>query len=595
MSSKERELQLKLTIDGKEAVATVELTKVQVTQLNEELVKSGMQQPFKLLKNDLLEVNEISEEVTEGIVDFIKMNQLSEDQLQQVIQTLQKEKTQLGIGSQGYVQREKALANLNNAYNRLKTNQAVNMGMTGRATQGFTGMNMVIGQTGFLLSDLDMMFVNTRMGLMSISNNISMLVNTMGVAIAQSKTAGLSLAAMFKQALTPMNLAVLGVNAFLFVINALSKSSSSATSELNKQSDAVAKLGEKYKELAEVEQKREIEKLKKERKVALAEMEHAAGKTKKIAVEWGMGKTRIEERVIGRDEETYDAAEKKITEIDEKLKVLNGTLPVTRQKIKAIMSGTYDVSSISNVRDAVKALEKEFENVRSDAEREKFRSRIDELKELENGMRGVEETTGAIKKQSSELGILTLLWGKYVEVLSKAQKYTASPVGLAGLTMHGAIDVPVDKPVADTTTEQSGAVQLLGDVWQRTGNIMASALSRGLGLLRQTDNILQNILGSVLEIGLQMGITGLFGGLFSLFGGGAFGAGFLGALGIKGNIASPGVMNDSQLQRNLMPSPAAYGPIELSLSVDVSGRMTAEGDSLVGVYNKRMKIKKQMF
>ena len=80
--------------------------------------------------------------------------------------------------------------------------------------------------------------------------------------------------------------------------------------------------------------------------------------------------------------------------------------------------------------------------------------------------------------------------------------------------------------------------QLMGQVWQRTGNIIASELTRSLGLLKRTDNALQNILSSIAEMALQMGLLYLFNMI--LPGSGALAAGA--TAGTK--MANGGIINE---------------------------------------------------
>jgi hypothetical protein len=88
----------------------------------------------------------------------------------------------------------------------------------------FHGMNQVIGQTGFLLSDMDMFFrtndwvTNVRMGSMSVANNFSMVGQTIANATAQAKEHGMTLGQAFMTSFTGMNMFLLGLNGGMFLL-----------------------------------------------------------------------------------------------------------------------------------------------------------------------------------------------------------------------------------------------------------------------------------------------------------------------------------------------------------------------------------------
>ncbi|MBA4405698.1 hypothetical protein C0389_00320 [bacterium] len=122
----------------------------------------------------------------------------------------------------------------------------------GKTAKEFHGMNQVVGQTGFLLSDMDMFFrsndwaTNIRMGAMSVGNNFSMVAQTFANTKANAEAAGLSMKEMFKGSLSGMNAWMIGINAALFLFQVFTRFLESGTKEIKKQADEVKRLGEAY-------------------------------------------------------------------------------------------------------------------------------------------------------------------------------------------------------------------------------------------------------------------------------------------------------------------------------------------------------------
>jgi len=273
------------------------------------------------------------------------------------------------------------------------------------------------------------------------------------------------------------------------------------------------------------------------------------------------------------------------------------------------MSGTYDLSSVTNIQNAIKIIDNEFVNVRTETERKKFRDRISELKDLENSMRGATEAVvSGSRKQEERLGILTFLYGRYTDVLVEAMKAQDSgvdlgPRGLAGLSLRGPVSVP-DQSIPDTTEKQSASVQLLGQAWQRTGQIMAQSLTRGLGLLNNTNNVMQNIIGSIVEMGLQMAITGAWMGIFSLMTGGAGGfvGGFMKAFGFAdgGIVTRPtlALIGEGREAEGVFPLSklSQYAPKnnqQTNINVTVGGSFEMDGFKMRALINRVEKLEKR--
>ncbi|MEW6653845.1 MAG: hypothetical protein AB1394_10300, partial [Bacteroidota bacterium] len=179
---------------------------------------------LKEFARDLLEVGAVSKEASEGIADFIKYNNISETQLKEVIQQLRNEQTEVGALSAEHKKYEAAINNMAAATNTMRI---ASTNSTRQAGQSFYGMNQVIGQTGFMLSDMDMFFrsndwvTNVRMGTMSVANNFSMVGMSVANALRQAEEQGISWQQMLKSSLTGMNLWLLVLNGAVTTISIL--------------------------------------------------------------------------------------------------------------------------------------------------------------------------------------------------------------------------------------------------------------------------------------------------------------------------------------------------------------------------------------
>lgn len=237
----EKTIKIKLLIGDEETTAVMKLAENMFDDLVTKAAQLKASPVLQQSAKDLLDLDQVSEQATEGIADFIKYNEISEKQLLDVSEQLRAQQSVLGMGTAEYKKHQMAIENVTNAYEKVKTSQLSSAAATNHARAANGSMNSVISQTGFLLSDMDMFFVNWRMGLTSVSNNFSMVTNTIGYAINDAKMKGLSFTASLKQSLTGFNLFTLGLNAGFFVIQMLSRLISDNTKELEKNTEELEK------------------------------------------------------------------------------------------------------------------------------------------------------------------------------------------------------------------------------------------------------------------------------------------------------------------------------------------------------------------
>jgi hypothetical protein len=214
MANENQILTFKLVIDGKEATATVQIAKKDFEDLNASINKIQDRPILKQFAKDLLLVNASAEEATTGIMDFIRYNEMTEPEIQSVINTLREEQRVLSVGSAQWRTHGQAIENLSNAYQRTIAQQRAFTGASNSA-------RMAVGQFGFALGDASMIAVDFRMFLMSIGNNIPFIVQGLAQVSQEAKTANMSMGAFLKNSMDASMKMVLSANALMFALTVL--------------------------------------------------------------------------------------------------------------------------------------------------------------------------------------------------------------------------------------------------------------------------------------------------------------------------------------------------------------------------------------
>jgi hypothetical protein len=519
-----------------------------------------------------------------------------------------------------------------------KSSSALSNTGAANASREFTGMNQVIGQTGFLLSDLDMMFVNTRMGLMSISNNISMVTQTVANAANQLKGTGLTLTQAFMSALTPMNVLILTVNGVMFVLNALSHTSDNTARALDKQQDKVKELAREYENLTREQlnyQKMDVEQQLKNLETQYPNSKKFLPSFQLQRVFGGQSPFYFEDinqqKRFGDDYEKYNLLKERLSTIERTTFYLGVQeeaeirITANRAKLKDLNKENYAVivSGAKSEADAKEKLEKWIETDKKITEEKKNQKTIydqlnitteqhllTEIKHLETlkqkekseyTIAAINDKILTLKKElkkysDSEITNLerasSLLDKRYGDKTIENYIYDAqrsiddanaerAAGQRIGRLSEGKYDPNFDYLAAGSKTidEQNKvtkSAEMLGSAWNRTGSIISNSLSRGLGLLRQTDNEIQNILAGLAEMGIQM--------MFS------WGMNALGAeLGVPGLAKSKSIVGNTPISQQSSSGSVQY------LIVSVEGQLSGAGNQLNGVIERSNNVKKKYY
>lgn len=214
MPDQNQTLTFKLVIDGKEAIATIDLTKKEFEGFTDLINKTSERPLIKQFAKDLLLVEASAQEATSGIMDFINYNQMTEKEINSVISTLREEQSVLGVGSAQWVKHGQAIANLTNAYNSTVMQQKL-------FTTGSSSARMAVSQFGYALGDASMIAVDFRMFLLSIGNNLPFIAQGLSQMARDAKLANISFGDFLKNNIDGSMKLVLGVNAVMFALTVL--------------------------------------------------------------------------------------------------------------------------------------------------------------------------------------------------------------------------------------------------------------------------------------------------------------------------------------------------------------------------------------
>lgn len=499
--------------------------------------------------------------------------------------------------------------------------------------QNIGSINQLFAQTGFLLSDLDMMFVNTRMGLMSISNNISMIAQTAANARNQAKQLGISFIQAISSSINPMNMLILGINGVMFVMQMLARESDNTTSSLKRQKEEVNNLKNEYENLTLTQLKNlksEVEKelLKMTRelsekygiKSALVKT-HPVFKFADLLGIWSPGEMSKEERnryesllnqnkaldeTIAKhgyikeleaqrniwmakrkelDEEHIHAFDKVIQYYDKLIEKANDALKVEKERYTTIqdMGKVFDKIIRLELEKQYYETEKQFEN----------------LPVLENIILDPKKINlRYISLDTSKIETL-----KEEEERNSRESKLKSPRDIMKeyLSQHEQVE------------EMQNFInysQQLGYVWQRTGSIIANALSRAIIYGQKFRDIIKDLGASLLDTAIQLMVKVGLNALASELGlpvdfmasGGVINEPVygIGAKSGHGYVLGEGGEPEMVIPFSKLNSHHYYIPkiqtIRIEpIRIDISGTAVARGRDLDYNFNKRMMIKQKYY
>jgi len=402
MAETQNNIVFKLIIDGQPATATLDIVKGEFLEAGaaadqgSEIIKKGYQE----LSVEAAKYTEVTEGNVAALTQFLSTQNISADMIEKQIALLQNEAKILDINSEAWRQKMTAATNLKAAYGQM-INNTTSLNSTNQAAMpGVNNMTMAIGQFGWALGDANMFMVNARMGMMSIANNIPMVVQ----AFLQARAAaGGQVSAMqqITQALMGGGGLLLGINALMFVLQILPGLFGNTTKAMTDQKDEMKKLSDEYKKLSLTElegEKASLETLKRgyeaqrkeiesRRQIVYEQNERSGnyGKVKEIL--WGRSDDEERYKKLKEGYTKDDKFIEGIDQINEKLKNANQAILTTKENLTRVVTGKYPLDSIFNIGEAIKILDQQIEHTTDTAERkglETIRTQLDKLKKSMN-------------------------------------------------------------------------------------------------------------------------------------------------------------------------------------------------------------------
>jgi|GEM_PF-2949312 len=224
MSEQISNLTLKITLEGGQQVSqNVEVTKQQFDGLKQSIDELGRSSFLQTFAQQMLAVDVSVEEAAESVADFIKYNQLTETEIDQVTQRLRAEQQQLGLGTTAWKEHQGAISMLNQAYGLVIPQNQMLSKATQQLTYDSNAARMMMQQVSYTLGDASMFAVDLRMGFMGISNNIPFIIQNYDQLKRSIQNTGISMLDVVKNSISgPMGM-IMGANLLTVAMVALPK------------------------------------------------------------------------------------------------------------------------------------------------------------------------------------------------------------------------------------------------------------------------------------------------------------------------------------------------------------------------------------
>lgn len=235
-------ISFKILVDGEEGQTEFQLSEDSIRRI---LLETQKLQDVNLSKytEQITSVASGTEGAAAAVELFIRENQLSETTLNGVIANLQKQQSLLAIGSAEYNKIAATIETTRLATQQLRTTQ------TGLVA-GTNSMNQALGQFGWMLGDADMFMVNFRMGMMSIGNNIPMIVNGFIQAKKEAQSLNTTLGSQLVTSLTGPGGLMVGINLLMLALNVLPGLFKSTTEAAATSTEVIANLGKELEKMS---------------------------------------------------------------------------------------------------------------------------------------------------------------------------------------------------------------------------------------------------------------------------------------------------------------------------------------------------------
>ncbi|MAT59831.1 MAG: hypothetical protein CMF23_17795 [Ignavibacteriae bacterium] len=552
-----REIKIKLSVDGKEVTGVLHVADEKLQQLAKNYTKyksetetaSKSTNTFALVldqfKNELVEVSGTSENLTESVSDFIRMNGLSENQIADVINVLKQEKAALGVNTVEYQKYNQAIETITNAYGHARTGSGALTNTMKGTSSGVQAMSQTMGQLGWAIGDADMFLVNFRMGMMSIGNNIPMIAQGFGYVRDKIKDTGETMKDVLIGAIKGPGGVMIAINGLMFLINALAFLWDKEKKQIKENAEEVKNLANEYENLGKTQLDAAVREIKEVKLPDLINRKKDLEVERQVPVFDADGKAIIAYKTVTsiKDDAEYEKVNEDIAELEKRIQSLTGKSSQLLTKIENLKKGITPLNSINDIKEAIRLWNIELESVSTQKERNEIIADIEKLKELEKKFRN--------ELKSDPIKTKLFSGDDYLGVQNFGNTSIKIPVELEPVDVEGnATQDDPWKPFEDTAwaTAQNTAIQSIG---QSIHNYIGRAFRKVIG---DADNLFTNLIADVASALASLFTQQTAFGIFNLVSGGSGGfmAGFLniGGKAEGGLIDGPGTeTSDSILAR----------------------------------------------
>ncbi|MBZ0184016.1 MAG: hypothetical protein K8F60_16280 [Melioribacteraceae bacterium] len=276
---------------------------------------------------------------------------------------------------------------LENINKRVKQHSEQYTKSTGQMTAGTGQMNIALGQLGFLLGDADMFMTNFRMGMMSIANNIPMVVQQFSFANKAISGTGQSIKDVLLKSLSGPGGLMLAVGGLTTLMNILATVFDRNRKEIKETAKETNNLAKEIENLGTTKLKEEIRDIETVYlPSAIESRDKLIDKRKALSRITPKGNVYTEYEEI-KDPVEYEKRANEVKALEDRLGKLKGELDATSTKISQLKEGIFPIHSINDIKEAIKLWNIELETVNTQGQRDSILKSIEELKELEKQFR----------------------------------------------------------------------------------------------------------------------------------------------------------------------------------------------------------------
>lgn len=268
------EIRLSIYVDGKESESVLRLTDDQVKKLllSTETLGREFPEKFNKITSELKRFELATEDSVQELMNFINAEKLTSSEIESTLGSLKREASTLAINSAEYKKNQTAILNLTTAYDKLVDEQSQTVHTNRSLVGSSANLNTTFGQLGWVIGDASMFAVNFRMGMMSIGNNIPMVVQELMRVKESIQGTNTSMKSLVLEAIKGPGGIMLAINGVMLLLQILPGLFDDTTKSVEDQKQAVDQLKNSYERLTQAEVEERLLKYNEQ----LAELEQKA-------------------------------------------------------------------------------------------------------------------------------------------------------------------------------------------------------------------------------------------------------------------------------------------------------------------------------